>query len=350
MFKRKRLPIKLLSALMICTFALTVFTRGAGSDAAQNVVEAIAKQQITKLDIDVDTGVKEFLNEDVVYKLPETVSDDQDISVIVTMSNETLTESYKLADSNLTLPEYVNSKEGKKVSQKITKAGNKLINMLKSAGVRYTLGNRYDTVISGFEVTIKAGDFGKVNSILSPYADLMVSEEYAPSTYQVVTNEVDVYETGIFDSSSSEYQGDGVVVAVLDTGLDYTHSAFSATNFTTENEAFTLQTVASSIKQTSAAGFTAGLTAEDVYVSSKVPFAYDYADKDPDVFPINSEHGTHVAGVIAGSDDVITGVAPNAQLAIMKVFSDTATGAKDSWIIAALEDCVKLGVDVINMS
>ena len=135
---------------MICTFALTVFTRGAGSDAAQNVVEAIAKQQITKLDIDVDTGVKEFLNEDVVYKLPETVSDDQDISVIVTMSNETLTESYKLADSNLTLPEYVNSKEGKKVSQKITKAGNKLINMLKSAGVRYTLGNRYDTVISGF--------------------------------------------------------------------------------------------------------------------------------------------------------------------------------------------------------
>jgi lactocepin len=81
-----------------------------------------------------------------------------------------------------------------------------------------------------------------------------------------------------------------------------------------------------------------------------VPFAYDYADKDPDVLPINSEHGTHVAGVIAGDDDVITGVAPNAQLAIMKVFSDTQQGAKSSWILAALEDCVTLGVDVINMS
>lgn len=66
--------------------------------------------------------------------------------------------------------------------------------------------------------------------------------------------------------------------------------------------------------------------------------------------PISSEHGTHVAGVIAGKDETITGVAPNAQLAIMKVFSDTQSGAKTSWLLAALEDCVTLGVDVINMS
>ena len=57
-----------------------------------------------------------------------------------------------------------------------------------------------------------------------------------------------------------------------------------------------------------------------------------------------------VAGIIAGEDDTITGVAPNAQLAIMKVFSDARQGAKDSWILSALEDCVMLGVDVINMS
>ena len=116
------------------------------------------------------------------------------------------------------------------------------------------------------------------------------------------------------------------------------------------NEAFTLDNVSEKVNDTLAADFTPGLTGEDVYVNKKVPYAYDYADKDPDVLPIDSEHGTHVAGIIAGKDDRITGVAPNAQLAIMKVFSDTQTGAKTSWILAALEDCVNLGVDVINMS
>lgn len=43
-------------------------------------------------------------------------------------------------------------------------------------------------------------------------------------------------------------------------------------------------------------------------------------------------------------------MAPDAQLAIFKVFSDTESGTGDVWILPALEDAVKLGVDVINMS
>lgn len=35
---------------------------------------------------------------------------------------------------------------------------------------------------------------------------------------------------------------------------------------------------------------------------------------------------------------------------MMKVFSDSESGASDSWILAALEDCVVLDVDTINMS
>lgn len=111
-----------------------------------------------------------------------------------------------------------------------------------------------------------------------------------------------------------------------------------------------MQNVSEKIGRTVASTLTAGLAGEDVYLNRKVPYAYDYADKDPDVLPINSEHGTHVAGIIAGKDDRITGVAPNAQLAIMKVFSDGSEGAKTSWILSAVDDCVNLGVDVINMS
>ena len=42
------------------------------------------------------------------------------------------------------------------------------------------------------------------------------------------------------------------------------------------------------------------VTIDDVYLSSKVPFAYDYAEKKADVFPIESDHGTHVSGIIGG--------------------------------------------------
>ena len=42
--------------------------------------------------------------------------------------------------------------------------------------------------------------------------------------------------------------------------------------------------------------FDNSVTVDDVYYNAKVPFAYDYADKDADVFPSYSTHGTHVAG------------------------------------------------------
>ena len=89
---------------------------------------------------------------------------------------------------------------------------------------------------------------------------------------------------------------------------------------------------------------------DDVYINEKVPFGYDYADNDPDVYSTHNNHGTHVSGVIVGKDDTITGVAPNAQLVSMKVFSDVMDTARASWILNGLEDCVVLGVDVINMS
>ena len=110
------------------------------------------------------------------------------------------------------------------------------------------------------------------------------------------------------------------------------------------------------------------LKGSDVYVNAKVPYAYDYADDDADVYPSYSNHGTHVAGIIGGYDtngytdkdgnpidETFKGVVPDAQLAIFKVFTDDLDdpdigGAVAEDIIAALEDCVTLGVDVINMS
>lgn len=75
----------------------------------------------------------------------------------------------------------------------------------------------------------------------------------------------------------------------------------------------------------------------------------------------SSQHGMHVAGIVGANGSVddkpawdskrIDGAAPNAQLLAMKVFSNDGSGsAYDSDIIAAIEDSVKMGADVINMS
>lgn len=61
-------------------------------------------------------------------------------------------------------------------------------------------------------------------------------------------------------------------------------------------------------------------------------------------------HGTHVAGIAAGDGGEITGAAPKAQIAVMKVFGDYVGSAYTTDILAALCDAAALGVDVINMS
>ncbi len=298
----------------------------------------------------LDNQIENYYDPNVVFKLPDTVSKNDDVSVIVSLNSDSLMDTYKANGTKDSLSEYLQSYDGKIAAKKAATEQKKWISRLDKAGIKYTLGAQYDTILNGFEVIIKGKDFRALGEFFSTDATLIIGETYMPSVTEVVTNDVEVYETGIFDSSNSPYQGDGVVVAVLDTGLDYTHTAFSVNNFTTTNERFTLQNVSEKIDLTAAARLTPGLTGQDVYLNKKVPFAYDYADRDPDVLPISSEHGTHVAGIIAGKDDEITGVAPNAQLAIMKVFSDEKAGAKQAWILDALDDCATLNVDVINMS
>ena len=101
-----------------------------------------------------------------------------------------------------------------------------------------------------------------------------------------------------------------------------------------------------------------------LYWSLKIPFYYDYgassrnSANDYDVLSTWSNHGNHVAS-ITGANGAYDGIAPNAQLALMKVFyesipNDTSSAggvyAMDEDILEALNDCVLLGVDGLNMS
>lgn len=141
-----------------------------------------------------------------------------------------------------------------------------------------------------------------------------------------------------------DLDGTGMVISVIDSGLDPEHPDMRLDDC----GAAAIQDVSEAPE----AGFTC-----------KIPSGYNYADENYVIKDSTlAAHGQHVAGIAAanGSEgdqpgDVeetgrIDGVAPNAQLLAMKVFSNSGGGAASSDIIAAIEDSVKLDADVINMS
>ena len=304
--------------------------------------------------------------------------------LLVSLDGKPLAE--RRGDTDLT--EYINSEDGINADEDIRDQQKSFLSKLSKAGIPYDYKYGYTALTNTVAVCVDvkyADDIAEIKGVTS----VNISEKYYAPQDEEVTNNANVHSTGIYQVDDSlGLDGEGMVAAVLDTGLDASHPAFTVEP---ENPKFSKEDVQQKIFESSLGGGFIGTlgqeaTVDDVYYSSKVPFAYDYADKDTDVYPSYSHHGTHVAGIIAGADlqgqylpgftdedgnlvDLdgnlmenangahmqFTGVAPNAQLAICKVFSDNEVNgvvglSEEMDILAALEDCVKLGVDVINMS
>ena len=139
-------------------------------------------------------------------------------------------------------------------------------------------------------------------------------------------------------------KGEGKVIAVIDTGVDMAHPAF--TGELAGTPPLTPQKVAAMTSQL-------GEGKTGVYVSQKFPFAYDYADGDNDASPAKSpygSHGTHVAGIASGNADKIVGTAPNTQVIVAKVTRSEDDALLDSALLASLDDMLVLHPDVINLS
>ena len=351
MAKERKLLTSIVTVILLITIIASVFTTVLSANASVYYGES---PYISQNNGNLHVNKSDFFDGTKIYKLSESILPSDIISVIIEIPDATLLDKYNESGSESDFTEYVKSAEARSEKIKIEKSIDSYLDILDEADVEYTVGVSYSTLLSGFEIEIAATEYETVCKTLGSKCGIYVGESYKRADTQLVENNVNVYETGIFNSEGFGYDGTGIVIAVLDTGLDYYHSAFSTDNFTADRSklGLTFSDVEKIMaeKLFSAESTTSGLTASDVYINEKVPFGYDYADKDSEVFPIRQDHGTHVAGIIAGKDDTITGVAPNAQLAIMKIFSDLDDSARASWIIAALEDCVNLGVDVINMS
>ncbi|MBX3694353.1 MAG: S8 family serine peptidase [Steroidobacteraceae bacterium] len=152
--------------------------------------------------------------------------------------------------------------------------------------------------------------------------------------------------------------GAGVTVAVIDSGIDYTHYNLGGAGTDAAYEA----AYGTSITDTR------NTTRDGLFPTAKVVEGRDFigelwpnAAAVPDDDPIDIQgHGTHVADIIAGhsADGAHKGVAPDAKLIAAKVCSSVATSCNGTALLQAMDyvldpngdGSMDDAVDVINMS
>ena len=223
-------------------------------------------------------------------------------------------------------------------------------------GVQVRVEREYANVLDGFALSAPVGSLEEIRGVAGVKAAFLEREGHVSDVAAVDAeggtraSQIEGQDPAnlsaqlMMRTDQVTQKGEGKVVAIIDTGVDMTHQAFTpaltATPALSEDRVDELK-----------AQLGEGKTG--VYVNEKFPFAYDYADGDNDASPREGGsgfHGTHVAGIAAGNADKIVGTAPDAQIIVGKVTRSEDDALLDSALLAALDDMLVLHPDVINLS
>lgn len=266
------------------------------------------------------------------FKIPFTKEQSSDEYIVVLQDPKPV----------LTLLGDAKQTQTKAVQKQIDKA----YTAIEKLGIEAEIYCEYKNIFTGFSAKISYEDVQKlvkddlVKAVYPVvYYDAPDAEVLMESVNEA-TNVNAVYEDG------NGLKGSGIVVAVVDTGVTLSHVAFDVYEGCLSDAALSQADIQSFIDTV---GY--GTT-----YSEKILFGYNYADHNEYVDDTQG-HGSHVSGTILGyvpegktSSGAFRGVAPDAQLLAMKVFSDEGGGASDYDIFRALDDAMAIGADVINLS
>ena len=311
-------------------------------------IEEVERESVeAELSNSKETGL-ELLNE-------ATVSETDMVDVIIVMEDASIIEKDSDAKMNwLTKLEIaiMESKQNKVVSK---------IERRALEGEEIDVRYQYTWLLNGVATTVPYGAIDEIEAV-DGVKDVLLEMVYEVcDTTSTPYTVADGTMIGRDDTWASGYTGEGIVISIVDTGLDTDHQNFAALpeDKLTEDSA-TKDTVASVLSALNAnyyMEYVSGksLTVDDVYYNTKVAYGFNYVDANLTIdhsADSQGDHGTHVAGIAAANDlgnGEAVGVAPDAQLYVMKVFGANG-GAYTSDILAALEDSLILGADVVNMS
>ena len=370
---KKHLPSRVLSLLLV----LALFM---GLVVPMNVSADSGKQNLEfeKTDEAVFSKLSESVLDEESAESDDQYAPDDNVRVSIVLEEASTIERFGTADiaTNASAVAYRSGLKNAQVNMasKISAAtGTKLdvewnltlaANLI-SANVRYDSIKKIEKIPGVKSVVIE-----------TRYEPMVVSTDVANPNMATSSAQI-----GSNTAWAAGYTGAGSKVAVIDTGIDYEQQSFSADGYNysmklnAEKKGMTLDAYKASVGVLTKADLTnevlaqlnAKVTADKAYLNDKIPFAYNYIDKNYTVNHMGDaqgEHGSHVEGIAAANAYIpngdgtfssalekvlVQGVAPDAQIVTMKVFG-AGGGAYDSDYMAAIEDAIVLGCDSVNLS
>ncbi len=211
----------------------------------------------------------------------------------------------------------------------------------------------YHHALDGFAITAPASALGAIKSVQG-VKDAFVDGEREPVFYPEMWGDGGVAVADPAKETRSDQvagRGRGSVIEVIDASFDTSHEAFAGT----------MDTAALRLPQAEMESLTSQLDAGQggAWVSDKIPFVYDYADRDtnpyigygygPQDYTVHA-HGTRMAALAAANGATYQGSAPDAQLILAKVLSNSTRTVRDSDLLVALDDAMVLKPDTVCVS
>ncbi len=212
----------------------------------------------------------------------------------------------------------------------------------------------YQIVFNGFAVRFEKADPALLSKLMNlpGVKAVMAQQEYHPQMYASLPL---IGAPALWEElGGQDVAGEGIKVAVIDTGIYITNTCFAPAGYTYP-EGFP------KMDDDKPAATNEKVIAARAYFRPDDPPAAGNGATWPG--PTDSSHGTHVAGTVACNagtvaemaayTETISGVAPKAQLMSYKVFYTAQSGSGSGWsaeLIAAVEDAVADGADIINNS
>ncbi|HIQ76028.1 MAG TPA: S8 family serine peptidase [Candidatus Faecousia excrementipullorum] len=348
--KMKRVYAWLLALCMVFSMALT-------SVSAEEATEAPTEETGTQLVVEKLEGVESGLSlrlENGVSKEDFNISPEEEVRVIVVLEGESVVSADSGAVYNAQTAAQLSALESDQ-EEVIAQIEDTVLD-----GETLEVTQQFGWLVNGFAANIPYGKMSEI-AALDGVSKVVLQTRYEPCSVEEGTLSPKTSSDGVMigreNTWAQGYTGKGMTIAIIDSGLDTDHPNFAALPQDALNgNSMTESQLSGLVAGLNAAEMYTGLmTAENLYRSTKVPFAFNYGDKGLDVDhtgPYANEHGTHVAGIAAanqveGSD--VVGVAPDAQIAVMKVMDRDGYIYTSYWL-AALEDALKLGCDMVNMS
>ncbi|MGN0980030.1 MAG: S8 family serine peptidase [Candidatus Avoscillospira sp.] len=376
---KKHLPKRLLSLLLALVLCVGLVAPAAAAESEENAQPQVSFEKVDNSEVTAELVKTQRQTQDFVQDEPEYRDTDVVRVSIVLYGKSTLECGYSTEDiaSNAQAMSYRSALE-----QKQETVEKSLTDMLGELDVVWNLTLAANII----SANVQYGQIAAIESH-SSVKEVVIETCYAPAVVDddlgsdpnMATSGVQIGRGTAYDAG---YYGAGSRIAIIDTGTDVEHISFNGAAFDyalsqydtdfdllDADEIGSVLTKLNAYKRWSAKYGEGALAASDLYLTSKLPYAFNYVDTNLNVSHLRdagSEHGSHVAGIATANRYVadsssesgfanaletvhVQGVAPDAQLITMKVFGQGG-GAYDADYMAAIEDAILLGADSINLS